>query len=99
MAQMGGKDLCGGFVSEALSRLIVEVARHVVEQALRYDREVRIARQEAANAFVDVLDRALLPWRTRITEPTAGAEAVFQSPEASELAPAVEGEALTREGR
>lgn len=96
---MFGEDLGRRSVSEAFSRLFVEVTRHRVEQALWHDREIGVAGQEAADAPVGVLDGTFLPGCAWIAEPASGTDPDFQSSEAGKLRAAVEGEALPCEGR
>lgn len=61
--------------------------------------QVRIARHEASNTLVGVLDSTFLPGRIWITEPASSAYPIFQSPKAAKLGTAVEGETLAGEGR
>lgn len=86
-------------VAEAFSRLIVEMAGKVGQVALGDGGKIGIAWHEAANALVDIFHRTFLPGRTGIAESAAGADAIFQSPEAGKLRAAVKGEALTCAGR
>lgn len=84
---MFGEDLGRRSVSEAFSRLFVEVTRHRVEQALWHDREIGVAGQEAADAPVGVLDGTFLPGCAWIAEPASGTDPDFQSSEAGNSVP------------
>lgn len=97
--QMRHKHLGRCPVSEALARLIVDMAREVEKVALRHNCQICGAWQEASNALVGVLDGPFLPRRTWVAKPTAHTDPFFQSPEPGELGTAIKCEALTREGR
>lgn len=66
-----------GFVSEAFSRLIVEMAGKVGQVALRDGCQICLAWHEAANAFVSVFYGSLLPRRTWVAKPAPRTNAVF----------------------
>jgi hypothetical protein len=59
---------CRGFASEALSRLIVEMAGKVGQVALRDGCKIGITWHEAANALVGIFHGTFLPGRAGIAE-------------------------------
>ncbi len=90
---MRHEDLGRCFVAQALSWQRIQVMGEVDKVLLGDVGQIRIARHEASNTLVGVLDRTFLPRRIGIAEPASGTDPIFQSPESGELCAAIKGEA------
>ena len=90
----GGESLLRGPEAEAFAGCVVHLALDLVQVGRGERGEFELARQEAAQPAVGVLDAALLPRRVRVAEATVDAAALGQLPIAEELRAAVEGDGL-----
>src|SRR3954452_25320277 len=86
------EDLARGAVAEAAPRRVVEPAGEPAEVRSRERPGLAVARQEAANATVGVLDGALLPGGVRVAEVSLHREVAAEDGIRAELGPAVEGD-------
>src|SRR5215207_752576 len=94
LAESGGESLLWCPEAKAFAGCGVHACLDLVQAGRGEGGEVELARQEAAQPAVGVLDAALLPRRVRVAEVTVDAAALGQLLIAEELRAAVEGDGL-----
>src|SRR5215207_5681776 len=98
LAESGGESLLWCPEAKAFAGCGVHACLDLVQAGRGEGGEVELARQEAAQPAVGVLDAALLPRRVRVAEVTVDAAALGQLLIAEELRAAVEGDGLAHHG-
>src|SRR5215208_5266147 len=98
LAGSGGEGLLRGLEAEAFAGRGVHLALDLLQAGGGEGGKVELARQEAAQSSVGILDAAFLPGRVRVAEVGVDAVAPGQLGIAQELRAAVEGDSLACRG-